>query len=115
MYDTGIYAMEQNCDLITFVDDNVCVKQILRTVILIISDCFASTLTNPNLLSATVESANYREKKDQERVGRMICCQPVKFGGPPRVLLPVTDHKDEILRQHKGNPGNIKKIRNKNT
>ncbi len=48
-----------------------------------------------------------REKKDQEREGRMICCQPVKFSGPPRVLLPITDHKDEILRQHKGNPGNI--------
>ncbi len=62
-----INAMEQNCDLVKYAEDDiVCVNQILRTIFLIISDCFASTLTDPNLLSATVESANYREKKDQE-------------------------------------------------
>ncbi len=73
-----------------------------------ITDGFASTLTLPNLMSATIELAR-EERRKTKREGRIICCQPVKFCGPPRVLLPITDHKDEILRQHKGNPGNIKK------
>jgi hypothetical protein len=105
-----IYAMEQNCDQVKFDDDNVCVNQIL----LMISDGFSPI---PHSSKSSVGYCRigklHREKKDQEREGRIIRCQPVKFSGPPGVLLPITDHKDEILRQHKGNPGNIKKMSNK--
>jgi hypothetical protein len=50
-----------------FVDDNVCVNQILRAIFLMISDSIASTHTVPNLLSATVESASYTARRKTKR------------------------------------------------